>query len=104
MPAELSTPQVAPFAVTRHWSSQLDDQATTAQSLLGPPATFKDNPGPAYIWRSDDRDRNIGALQVRYKPQCRARVFAGELIDLRFCSWKAMPSLSGPPVAASERT
>ena len=63
MPAELSTPQVAPFAVTRHWSSQLDDQATTAQSLLGPPATFKDNPGPAYIWRSDDRDRNIGALQ-----------------------------------------
>ncbi len=64
MPAELSTPQVAPFAVTRHWSSQLDDQATTAQSLLGPPATFKDNPGPAYIWRSDDRDRNIGALQL----------------------------------------
>src|ERR1035438_1172364 len=63
MPAELSTPQVAPFAVTRHWSSQLDDQATTAQSLLGPPATFKDNPGPPYIWRSDDRDRNIGALQ-----------------------------------------
>jgi hypothetical protein len=45
MPAGLSTPQVAPFAVTRHWSSQLDDRATTAQSLLGPPATFKDNPG-----------------------------------------------------------
>jgi hypothetical protein len=64
MPAELSTPQVAPFAVTRHWSSQLDDQATTAQSLLGPPATFADNPGPAYIWRSDDRDRNIGALHL----------------------------------------
>jgi hypothetical protein len=64
MPAELSTPQVAPFAVTRHWSSQLDDQATTAQSLLGSPATFKDNPGPAYIWRSDDRDRNIGALHL----------------------------------------
>jgi hypothetical protein len=42
----------------------LDDQATTAQSLLGPPATFKDNPGPAYIWRSDDRDRNIGALHL----------------------------------------
>ena len=67
MPAELSTPQVAPFAVTRHWSSQLDDQATTAQSLLGPPATFKDNPGPAYIWRSDDRDRNIGALHLGHQ-------------------------------------
>ena len=35
MSARLSTPLAAPFAVTRHWPSQLDDRATTAQSLLG---------------------------------------------------------------------
>jgi hypothetical protein len=65
MSARLFTPLVAPFAVTRHWPSQLDDRATTAQSLLVTRHLQRQSvaifPRPACIWRSDERDRNIGA-------------------------------------------
>jgi hypothetical protein len=41
----LSTPLVAPFAVTRHWPSQLDDRADDIAIAAGSRAAFKDNRG-----------------------------------------------------------
>jgi hypothetical protein len=46
----------------------LDDRVTTAQSLLVTRHLQRQSgaifPKPACIWRSDERDRNIGALHL----------------------------------------
>ena len=64
----MSRPLVAPFAITRHWPSQLDDRMTTAQSLLVTRHLQRQSVAilskPACIWRFDERDRNTGALHL----------------------------------------
>jgi transposase InsO family protein len=79
----LSTPLVAQFAITRHWPSQLDDRATISPSLLVTRHLQRQSgaifPKPACIWRSDERDRNIGAPPLEARPGCGHNPSAGSL-------------------------